>query len=375
MQRRTIFSIITFVSFVLVVIVVILLAQGNRFNWATNELYGTGYIEVESEPRGAAIYVDDQRKGTTNGTVTNLRPGQYQVRVELNGYNKWTQQVTVEEGRVVNLLSFLIPINPSLAPITSVPTAGAVLSPDGQKLAYRVTEGTSAGIWLLDLSSQPFGLGRQPTQILGDTTVNAYSAGTLQWSANSQQLMIKLDNGLSANTFVVGLNGQNVQDVSSSREELLTSWQAEQQANLQRLAESLPAEGKALAIAQGDRVVWSPDKLKFIGYDEANGQRSYFVYNKEDNRRHATMTAAADQAVVRWFADSNHLIVLQKEQPTATTGKVQFMGMDGSNKVQVFSGTLIDDALFSFLDGSKLVILTTFNPQEPAHYLYSINLR
>ncbi len=376
-SRRTIVSVITFASFILVTLVVIFLAQGKRFNLSTNQIYGTGIIAVETNPQGASVSLNGEMRGTSNLNISNLPAETYAVKVEKDGYAPWESTVQVKAGKVVTLTPLMVPINPSLSPITSAATSRPVLSPDGQKLAYGVPSGSSAGIWVLDLSSQPFNLNSKPVQVVADTAVLAYSSATLTWSPNNREILAVFDNGLSSNSYLLAVDKNHPpQDVTANKDELLTGWQDEKQQSLEELVSDLDEEGKQLALDHADTLVWAPTNLKFLYSDEVEGKRVYSTYNKETKTYHEAMTVSLDTfTAVRWYADGQHLIVLEKDSADATTGKVSLMDLDGSNKMQAFAGTLIGDTLYTYLNGAKLVILTSFNQQSDSYYLYSINLR
>ena len=156
MSRRSILSVITFSSFILITLIVILLAQGYRLDRQTNTIYGTGILVATSDPTGATLTLNDEIRGATNTTINNLTPGTYSLEITKDGYFPWSKSVEIEKSKVLTVEALMIPVNPSLSPITSTPAQNTWLSPDGQKLAYSVPSGSSAGMWMLDLSSQPF---------------------------------------------------------------------------------------------------------------------------------------------------------------------------------------------------------------------------
>jgi hypothetical protein len=379
MSRRTIISVITFSTFIVVVAIVIALAQGYRLDHATNQIYGTGIIVVETNPQGATVTLNGESRGTTNTTLSNLPAGTYKVKVAKDGYAAWETSVDLQQGKVINLLPLLVPINPSLSPVTSTPASNPVLSPDGQRLAYTVanSSNSSAGVWVLDLSSQPFNLSRKPQQIISDTAILHYSQSKLTWAPNNRELLATLDNGLSSNSYLLAVDGSHPpQDVSGTLGELQQDWHTDRAQALDELISDLPAQDKQLALDHATSLQWSPTNLKFLYVDEQDGQRTYSVYNKENHKAYQSFTVAKDKfAAVRWYADGQHLIVLEKDKAEATTGTISLMETDGSNKVPAFTGTLLGDVIYSYLNGAKLIILTSFNQQSDTYYLYSINLR
>ncbi len=57
-----------------------------------------GILEVASRPLGARVYLNDQAKGETPLSITNLVAGKYVVRAELRGYESMTKTNTVAFG-------------------------------------------------------------------------------------------------------------------------------------------------------------------------------------------------------------------------------------------------------------------------------------
>ncbi len=69
----------------------------------------------------------------------------------------------------------------------------------------------------------------------------------------------------------------------------------------------------------------------------------------------------------QWFPDSNHLLY-------TVDNRIQIAGYDTTNDTTVFSGLLANGFVYPWPDGSKLLILTTFNPESPLN-LYVIELK
>jgi hypothetical protein len=63
----------------------------------------SGTLVIESKPPGAKVYVDNKLAGTTPLTVPNLPAGSHAVRLERDGYRRWSSSVRVvaaERNRV-----------------------------------------------------------------------------------------------------------------------------------------------------------------------------------------------------------------------------------------------------------------------------------
>jgi PKD repeat protein len=88
----------------------------------------TGNISVNSNPMGAAIYLDGAPTGQmTNSILYNLEPGDYSILLTLNGYQNFTGQVTVIKGQTAQFYANLVPTPPAppVANFNADPTSGA----------------------------------------------------------------------------------------------------------------------------------------------------------------------------------------------------------------------------------------------------------
>jgi hypothetical protein len=54
-----------------------------------------GALTIDSQPAGSAVFVDRQLVGKTPLDLTRLRAGSHVVRIERDGYDRWTTAVLV----------------------------------------------------------------------------------------------------------------------------------------------------------------------------------------------------------------------------------------------------------------------------------------
>jgi hypothetical protein len=62
-----------------------------------------GALVVESRPAGAKVFIDNKLMGTTPLSLAGVRAGEHALRLESEGYRRWTKQVRIaagERGRV-----------------------------------------------------------------------------------------------------------------------------------------------------------------------------------------------------------------------------------------------------------------------------------
>ena len=84
---------------------------------------GFGDLRIQSNPVGAAVYVNNNYAGTTISStalyVTQLKPGSYSVRVTLAGYQIYTQTAAITAGTVATIQANMVPVSPGPTPYTN----------------------------------------------------------------------------------------------------------------------------------------------------------------------------------------------------------------------------------------------------------------
>jgi hypothetical protein len=107
---RKIFFYIFTAIYVITCPLLILYAFGYIYNPEAQEGYSkTGLIYLATDPAGATIYVDGKlNKENTPSIVRNLLPGEYPVKLELEGYRPWVQTIPVAIGKATVLDQVLL---------------------------------------------------------------------------------------------------------------------------------------------------------------------------------------------------------------------------------------------------------------------------
>lgn len=68
----------------------------------------SGSLDISSRPLGAAVYLDDTRIGETNTVINAIPVGSHKLRLELVGYEKVEQMVSVRSGRTTRIPNVLV---------------------------------------------------------------------------------------------------------------------------------------------------------------------------------------------------------------------------------------------------------------------------
>jgi hypothetical protein len=57
-----------------------------------------GTVQFTTSPSGAEIYLDNQYRGSTPGTISDIEPGNHTLEFRLNGHKNWGATITVPSG-------------------------------------------------------------------------------------------------------------------------------------------------------------------------------------------------------------------------------------------------------------------------------------
>ncbi|NCS32288.1 PEGA domain-containing protein [bacterium] len=391
-HRRYYYLVGTFIFIAVTSLIITLLASGFRLG-SDGTISQTGIISINSAPEGALVYINDVPQDATNTNITQLKPGTYSVRLEKEGFVPWKQDVDVVSQTVTRVDSLLVPLYPSFNPLTYTGVANPSIAPDGQRIVYKSTNPETAGIWLLELEDRPFNLSTKPRQLLADTENRPYSTGSVDWSPSSNEIKItmlipstKLSELDNSTTIIEYFSIQSNELLTSSIQEIDDEWKilasTEREALLNNLSDTHVAEILALNIHS-----WSPDNSQILHTIEKDDQIEYHVYNVPDSNTnneptptpqshktiHNPILTLPRDYVVRWFPDSSHLLITH--QTDETNGAIEIVEIMGTNRVQVYSGSLSQSIAYPNPNGSRIIILARFNQESDAYNLYGINLR
>lgn len=79
-------------------------ALGYKFNRRTFKFTKTGLLVIKTQPSGASVYLGGKLlNAKTPLTVTELLPGRYQLRLELERHYPWLNEVNIDTGKVTRM--------------------------------------------------------------------------------------------------------------------------------------------------------------------------------------------------------------------------------------------------------------------------------
>ncbi len=387
-----------FLSILAVVIsgafLVIKLAQGYRPDFSTKSLLPNGLLVATSNPNGAQLYIDGRLKSATNTTL-NLSPGEYEVEIKKDGYIPWKKTLIIKKELVTKTDAYLFPTFPDFKPLTFTGVQSPILSPDGQKVVFTVSENSIErdGLWILDLDSR-LGFLKEPRKIVVSVPRGRdFSQAELTWSPDSKQILASLATGKIQENFLLEINQLNpatrLVDVSNQIRIIQASWEEEKEFRFGTELEKLPEELLEILPGTTKNLQFSPDDTKVLYTATASAQipeeiipplpaanprpesrnteaGKIYVYDLKEDKNFYLMDESESQRLA-WFPTSKHIFLVQEE-------KVTILEYDNANWIDVYTGPFEDSFAYSFPDGNRILILTTLGKSTPPN-LYAISLK
>lgn len=380
---------------------VIKLAQGYRPDLSSWKLKPNGVLVATSIPNGAQLFINDKLVSATNTTV-NLSPGEYEVEIKKDGFNTWKKTLLIQKELVTKTEALLFPAFPDLRPLTFTGASNPVISPDGQKVVFAVSDAsaTKNGLWVLDLSDRPLGFDREPRQIVRSAPGGRdFSQATYRWSPDSKEILITLEKRpgtggqLIEENFLLDANQLNAEtslvDVTSSLFGISRRWEEEKEIREKAKISKLPEELLEILAETTEGITFSPDETKifYTATDSAsipeniipslpspNSQPEsrdlepgkIYVYDLKEDKNFQLMAKDESQNLA-WFPTSNHLFLVQSD-------KIIVLEYDNTNWINVYSGPFENSFAFPFPSGNKILILTALGKDTPPN-LYAVSLQ
>lgn len=149
--------------FIVLATYVVLFATGYKFDWSSRTLKKTGFLLVETYPKGANLKVAGKKNGTTPITVKRLLPGDYLVEIDKLDYRNWTGTLSVASGLVTEKRNTLLTLK-DLAPEVILDKSVELLAvtPDRNQAALVV----GSEVLLMDINNKTTSNILAPTLVL-----------------------------------------------------------------------------------------------------------------------------------------------------------------------------------------------------------------
>ncbi len=402
MKRVTISGILILTFILIGTAIAVLYARGYRFNNQNMKfIEGTGILVATSKPDGARVFINDHLSTATNNTI-NLSPGNYEVRIERDGYFSWKKQIIIKKETVSEAYALLLPIAPKFAPITTTGAQNVTIDATGTILAYTVSSASASplknGIYVMNMSSQPIiSIGSGVTQI-ATNTIDRFSDAKLSFSPDGKNILAQISNGTASTYYLLLASGINdsPQDVTNTLAQVQKDWDAQKVEKNKKLMDSLPRELKAVAgdlfsnitpSVEGTKLLYTASqsadlplilKKPIPGADSTTEQRklkegNVYVYDMKEDKNFlifdsSSLKKGESAPQFMWYPDARHLV-------TSNDGKINVLDYDGLNVTTVYAGPFVPNIVYPWPDGSSIVIVTKLNNMAAPDNLYRIGLQ
>lgn len=369
-------------------------------------LLPTGLLVANSVPEGASVYIDDKLVTATDDTL-NLPPGEYQVKIEKDGYLPWQKRLTIKKEVVTQTNAILFRVAPDLKPLTNTGAVNPTVSPDHTKIVYAVTNASSPrknGVWILDLTST-LPLTRANTrQLTGPIEGINWSTSYFVWSPDYKNVLLinKDEAGEVKSAYLIATDrftpADQLGDVSFRLDLILAEWRQETQEELALKLRKLPEAMVKIATSSAKMITFSPDEERFfylatdsakipenlIPHPPARSTQpeerkiqpdNVYVYDlKEDTNfliGSAKELGIKDEGQIPslyWLTD-RHLIYIDQAK-----SEIKIVEADATNRQTIYAGPFENGYVFPSPSGKSLIILTSLHPDSPAN-LYEVRVR
>lgn len=389
MNRRVLFSFLTFALLILGTAIVVSYGKGYRLSFSQDrtKILGTGLLVATSNPDGAQVFVNGRLTSATNTTL-NLVPGEYNVKIVKVGYLPWQKKLRIDKEVVTKTDATLFPIAPGLNSLSSTGVFEPILDPTQTRIAYKIRDLAPErnGIYLFEMAGRPI-LTQNTASKLVDDTKNAFSTAQINFSPSGKNLI-----ATTSATFLLNTDGQNNNPKQISETELsglVAQWEKEaDEEEKSRLSNLKPELQKIILSAFGDDRKWSPDETKIMYLASTSATLAQFITpplagsNTQaetrqiekgkvyvyDIKEDKNFLQDSDFSKIIWLPDGRHLIVMASDS-------ISIMEYDGTNRNTIYAGPFSGEFVAPWPDGSKLVILTNLGNLKVTPNLYTINLK
>lgn len=388
---------LTLSSLLLITVLTLLYSEGWRIDLRGQSGYPqptvkkTGMLAVRSEPDGAKVYLNEELVTATDDTISSLQPGQYELRIEKEGFEIWEKEVSVYPELVTDITAVLVLQSPRLEPLTNTDVKAFALSTNQNNIAFLTANHEEPGIWVLPLTGSPLNIFRNNTRLLVPDTANSKpSVGeNVWWSKNDDELLVRMnETGYLLYKVDAAGNANPVPEAITNVQEVFDRWDQEWKTDFVDtkieaidLQQDIPEWVKENAL--NSTATWSPDEEKFFFTTpgENPNEAVLNVYNGEDplpvgeKRMYETLTVPnPENTKIYWYSDSYHLILVERTPNTMDYYTISLVRIDGTNRTPIYTGALASDQAFPTPGGDKIVVLTWLKDRAQTN-LYAISVR
>lgn len=396
-NQRSLFILFSVASFIIISTYIIsLIARGYRFSIKDGLILNpTGMISATSRPKGASVYVNEKLVTATDDTI-NLSPGVYSLKINKDGFLPWQKTITIKPETVYQADIQLFSAVPDLKPLTLTGAINPSSNIENTKIVYAVASASATkdnGLYLIESNGLPVSLIRGISrQLFPNTATIDWSKYSFTFSPNSREILAtsldgKINYLLNLDTFI---DPAKLTDKTNDLSTINQNWQIQTTTILAAKLDRTPKEiqplvstssakniqfssdeNKILYLAQIDgditkNIITPPPAQSTQNQNRAIKKDNYYVYDLKDDTNFL-IGNKNDFSEPRWIPNSNNIVFVQGQN-------LNVIDYDGTNQQTLFSSNFDPNCVYPWVDGSKIVILTSTYPTAPAN-LYTISIK
>ena len=393
-EKKSFFTLISAITFIVITTYLIsMFASGYRITLKPGSiLTATGLLSATSNPKGALVYINDKLTTATDDTV-NLSPETYNVKIVKDGYLPWQKDIKIKKETVSQTNTQLYRSIPDFKPLTLTGAINPALSPDGTKIIYAVASASATrnnGLYLIELSDNPITLNRNtPRQIAANFPGIDWAKYTFEFSPNSQSILATGKNNSYLFQINTTLTVNNILNVTSQLSDIKDEWKQQSVQIINDKLTRIPLELQSfIATSSAKSILFSPLEDKLLYLAKTDGvlkeniitpppaqstqlqsrnlkKNNYYVYDIKDD---TNFLIGPKNKIVNplWLPDSNKILYIENNNINA-------IDYDATNKQTLFSGTFNQNVVSPWLDGNRIITLTS--PFSTPENLYTITIR
>lgn len=396
-NQRSLFILFSVASFIIISTYIIsLIARGYRFSIKDGLILNpTGMISATSRPKGASVYVNEKLVTATDDTI-NLSPGVYSLKINKDGFLPWQKTITIKPETVYQADIQLFSAVPDLKPLTLTGAINPSSNIENTKIVYAVASASATkdnGLYLVESNGLPISLIRGISrQLFPNTATIDWSKYSFTFSPNSREILAtsldgKINYLLNLDTFI---DPAKLTDKTNDLSTINQNWQIQTTTILAAKLDRIPKEiqplvstssakniqfssdeNKILYLAQIDgditkNIITPPPAQSTQNQNRAIKKDNYYVYDLKDDTNFL-IGNKNDFSEPRWIPNSNNIVFVQGQN-------LNVIDYDGTNQQTLFSSNFDPNCVYPWVDGSKIVILTSAYPTAPAN-LYTISIK
>lgn len=396
-NQRSLLVLISVGSFIIISTYFIsLIARGYRFSLKEGLILNpTGIISATSRPKGASVYVDEKLITATDDTI-NLTPGVYLLKINKDGYLPWQKTITIKPETVYQTDIQLFSSVPDLKPLTLTGAINPSSNIDNTKIVYAVASASATkdnGLYLIESNGLPSSLIRGISrQLSPNTAIIDWAKFTFTFSPNSKQILAT--NSDTKTNYLISLDTpidpNKLKDDTNKLSIIKQDWQTQTKILITAKLDQLPKEIQLLTATNSAKdIQFSSDENKILYLAQSNGniikniitppptqstqnqsraikKDNYYVYDLKDD---TNFLLGNKNYIINpnWLPNSNNIIFVQNQN-------LNVIDYDGTNQQTIFSSNFNPNCVYPWIDGTKIVILTSPYPTAPIN-LYTISTK